>query len=362
MKTYRIFLASSVELDRDKELFEMFVSKKNKEWSKRGILFELLTWKDFVDAMSPTRRQDDYNEAIKKSDIFVVLFHTLLGKYTEEEFDTAYKAFKESGKPLIFTYFKVADKGEVEELNPGIEYFKDKIDKLGHFYSIYKNNDGLNYLFDQQLKKLYDEGKIPGEIVDWRKYRNYLLYFIFLPIIVLYFAYQYMIGFQPFNLTVTVREGRKIPEVPFDSGTVILQYAGKIEKQKITGEAEFKHIDGHYKNKPAQIVFEARGYQKVDTIVSLSNTLVLQINRDNSLGEILGRVIDEKNRPVAGATASVQDISVPTDANGMFRIQIPIEKQKEIQLVTVAKPGYRIDSSNGLVVSGNVIPFKLIKQ
>ena len=59
--------------------------------------------------MSETRLQDEYNKAIRACDVFVSLFFTKTGKFTEEEFDAAHEQFKSSGRPLIYTYFKNAD-------------------------------------------------------------------------------------------------------------------------------------------------------------------------------------------------------------------------------------------------------------
>ena len=52
--------------------------------------------------MSETRLQDEYNKAICACDIFVCLFFTKTGKFTEEEFDIAHRQFKDSGKPRIY--------------------------------------------------------------------------------------------------------------------------------------------------------------------------------------------------------------------------------------------------------------------
>ena len=58
--------------------------------------------------MSKTRLQDEYDRAVRESDIFVMLLHTKVGKYMREEFETAFGQFQESGKPWIYTYFKTA--------------------------------------------------------------------------------------------------------------------------------------------------------------------------------------------------------------------------------------------------------------
>src|ERR1700754_127663 len=106
MQKVKIFLASSAELEKDRNGFEIFINRKNKELFDKKIFLELIIWEDFLDAVSKTRLQDEYNKAIAGCDIFLMLFFTKVGKYTEEEFENAFKEFKASNKPFIFTYFK----------------------------------------------------------------------------------------------------------------------------------------------------------------------------------------------------------------------------------------------------------------
>src|SRR5262245_65360048 len=108
MEKKKLFLASSSELKEDREQFEIFINRKNKDWINKGIFLDLILWEDFLDAMSQTRLQDEYNKAIRECDIFLMLFFTKVGKYTEEEFETAFGQFKDTNKPAIFTYFKDA--------------------------------------------------------------------------------------------------------------------------------------------------------------------------------------------------------------------------------------------------------------
>jgi len=44
---------------------------------------------------------DEYNKAVRDCDIFVSLFFTKAGKFTEEEFDVALGVFKKKGKPRL---------------------------------------------------------------------------------------------------------------------------------------------------------------------------------------------------------------------------------------------------------------------
>ena len=152
----KIFLASSSELKDDREQFEIFINRKNKEYIKQSVFLELVIWEDFLDAMSATRLQDEYNKAITDCDVFVSLFKTKVGRYTEEEFTQAFKTFQNNKRPLIYTYFQDSqinvNQVNLEDLM-SLKNFKDKLSQLGHYYIIYKNIDDLKHRFSEQLNK-----------------------------------------------------------------------------------------------------------------------------------------------------------------------------------------------------------------
>lgn len=166
MQTKKIFLASSSELKEDRKEFETFIYRKCKEWKDRGVFLELVLWEDFLDAVSKTRLQDEYNRAIRECDLFVMLFFTKVGKYTAEEFETAFWQFQATRKPFIFTYFKDAEigAGSANRNDPtSLRAFQDKLNELGHFPTVYKNTEGLLLHFNQQLDKLVANGFIEFE-------------------------------------------------------------------------------------------------------------------------------------------------------------------------------------------------------
>ncbi|MEM8674897.1 MAG: COR domain-containing protein [Cyanobacteria bacterium P01_G01_bin.67] len=163
LKIIRIFLASSSELKDDREQFEIFINRTNKEYTKDSIFLELILWEDFIDAMSATRLQDEYNNAIAGCDIFVSLFHTKVGKYTEEEFSKAYETFKSNDKPLIYTYFK-DEPVNMSQITPDIMTllnFRQKLSILGHYYTNYADINNLQYKFGAQLNKV-----LPGLVEE----------------------------------------------------------------------------------------------------------------------------------------------------------------------------------------------------
>ena len=163
MQTKKIFLASSCELKEDRQAFEIFINRKNNHWVTKGVFLKLIVWEDFLDTLSKTRLQDEYNQAIKTCDLFVMLFSTKVGKYTEEEFETAVGQFQTTNKPFIFTYFKEThiSTGSVNQQDlKSLWAFQEKLKKLGHFQTHYANSDGLNLHFYQQLDKLVANGFI----------------------------------------------------------------------------------------------------------------------------------------------------------------------------------------------------------
>jgi len=87
-------------------------------------------------------------------------FFTKAGKYTEEEFEGAYRHFKETGKPRIYTFFKNADiktgNAKKQDLN-SLWSFQEKLSELGHFHTVYDNIEGLKLQFKDQLEKLLAE-------------------------------------------------------------------------------------------------------------------------------------------------------------------------------------------------------------
>lgn len=164
MQTIRIFLASSSELKTDRKKFEQFIGRCNKNFIRQNVFLELTIWEDFIDAMAQTRLQDKYNQAIKACDVFVMLYCTKVGKYTEEEFDTAFEHHRITQKPLIYTYFKDSKQSlsaiSLDDFT-SLWAFQHKLQTLGHFYTPYTSIDGLLLHFRQQLDMLKDAGVIP---------------------------------------------------------------------------------------------------------------------------------------------------------------------------------------------------------
>jgi hypothetical protein len=156
----RIFLASSAELKEDRNEFEIFINRQSKDWVQKGVLLELVLWADFLDAVSPTRLQDEFKRAIRECDLFVMLFLTKVGRYTEEAFETAFGPFQATRKPFLFTYFKNAPNTAPRVDLQTLWAFQDKLQTLGHFQIEYRNAAELKLHFSEQLDQLAANGFI----------------------------------------------------------------------------------------------------------------------------------------------------------------------------------------------------------
>ena len=93
MKKIKIFIASSAELNEDKQMFDLYFSDKNKLYRDRNIDFDQRTWMDFSSSLNEGRLQDRYNDYIRECDIVIFLFHTRMGRYTKEELEVAHEIY-----------------------------------------------------------------------------------------------------------------------------------------------------------------------------------------------------------------------------------------------------------------------------
>lgn len=149
MKNINIFLASSKELAEMRSIFDLFFKRKNDYLIKQDVFLKVTLWENFSNSVSQTRLQNEYNNAIYQSDLFVSIFDTVAGKYTIEEFKYAYDSFKKNGRPLVFTYFKLKPE---QEQNSLID-FKNNLKDLGHYITMYENEQDLLLQFSEELNR-----------------------------------------------------------------------------------------------------------------------------------------------------------------------------------------------------------------
>lgn len=158
MKTIKIFLASSEELDYDRNVFGNLIRRLDDLYEKRGIRIKLFEWEDYDSAYNDQRKQKEYNERVRESDIFLALFHKNAGKFTLEEFDVASEQFKATASPKIFTFCKDIKQGDVESQDL-VKFKKKLFEEMGHYWCRYDSRESLQFQFVMQLQ-LVESGQM----------------------------------------------------------------------------------------------------------------------------------------------------------------------------------------------------------
>ena len=149
MKTIKVFLASSEELEMERLQFDSLFNHLNRIFRPRGIYLELSKWEYLDSSMGPKHKQEEYNEELKTCEMCMVLYWTKFGEYTHQELLTAYNELKEGRNPRkLYIFFK-----ETGEITPELRSFKESFaTEFGHFYCKFENVDTMRLQFLLQLE------------------------------------------------------------------------------------------------------------------------------------------------------------------------------------------------------------------
>lgn len=206
-----------------------------------------------------------------------------------------------------------------------------------------------NVAYEEIVKRLADDGIIPNQEENKKKKVRFYVFGILALLLIGATAYCLWRFSTPLQMRINVTENKdySIPAMPFEQGTLRCEYADnpvqdfKVEANNPT--VFLNDIPYKYRRTKVHVIFEADGYQTIDTVVSVQKALNLIVKRNDDLGVVFGRVADfVTGQPVAEATVTLQDLTVTTDVLGQFRIEIPFAKQDKTQRVTVAKDGYQL--------------------
>lgn len=199
---------------------------------------------------------------------------------------------------------------------------------------------GLYYKEDAVLN--WNIGRIRQKRTTGKILWGSLLFFFCIGVIWKLGWNEYVKMKTPLALTLMLKNRTPNPELPFEGGTISLQYGDKTDTQPIQTEANFKGIPANFWGEELALHFEANGFVTIDTIFELlSNSLTLPIRRDNSLGRIFGTVKDGNGNPLSGVEILVQDLSARSKPNGTFELIIQFDKQRKQQRVVANLKGYQ---------------------
>ncbi|MDP1817536.1 MAG: hypothetical protein Q8K92_23960, partial [Leadbetterella sp.] len=144
-RAVKIFLASSYELQSEREKIELEINRMNKDLRHHGIFLELLIWEDGKHIGKSFRSQDNYNLELDTCDVFFLLFYSKVGKFTKEEFERAKARFDASNTPRMVLFQKNTDLPN--NLSPADftsrQAFLDHLRDIEHYPTEFGNTDAL---------------------------------------------------------------------------------------------------------------------------------------------------------------------------------------------------------------------------
>lgn len=114
-----------------------------------------------------------------------------------------------------------------------------------------------------------------------------------------------------------------------------------------TGAPQFVQIKtpGYKRLSHLHLHLASQFYNPIDTAVvpgfGLRRVITLGMSRDSTFAVFGGTVYDESMKPLAGTVVTVSHREATTDANGSFRLTIPLSEQREVLPITLTKEGYQ---------------------
>ena len=153
IRTIRIFLASSEELADERIRFGDFIRTLDDTYEQRGFRIKLIKWEDLPKGNDGRPTQETYNEYVRQCDLFVSLFYTKAGEFTLEEYNVAKQTQCELGKPTIYVFLRVLDKGEKEDKSL-TDFKQNVLGNVKHYWTNYESSDTLQLKFVMDLLKI----------------------------------------------------------------------------------------------------------------------------------------------------------------------------------------------------------------
>lgn len=130
--TLNIFIAGSKDLYHERNVVR---SQLQQISNRTKIAFSCYTYEDFSRDFVENGQQAEYNKFIaNQADFAVFIIDGKIGGITFDEFNVAMSAFKNNGKPRIFTYCKDTDSN-----NPEIRHIINEINENHQYYCDYQD-------------------------------------------------------------------------------------------------------------------------------------------------------------------------------------------------------------------------------
>lgn len=156
MKTLKIFVAGSKDLFNERNLFKIVANDLQTEFGigdRRGVHIEVRTFENFEYFFGEHLKgaQDSYNQYISnEADAVFFVFDDKVGGITREEFNVAYDAFKDDGRPRMCVFSKL----HPGQPNEDIAELRQMCSAVGQYYTDYADNTDLRNKIERSIRQL----------------------------------------------------------------------------------------------------------------------------------------------------------------------------------------------------------------
>ena len=141
MKTMSVFVASSInEFAMERELLKRLIGRLNNHLINENLYIKLILCEYISKAMAKGRKQEEYNDKIRTSDLFFILVGRRLGEYTHEEFEVAKTAYDFNKSPTIAGFFLWNLNDSVD---PSVDKIQQELDDPSFNKCMCENTDDL---------------------------------------------------------------------------------------------------------------------------------------------------------------------------------------------------------------------------
>lgn len=145
MKTIKILITASRELDYEKIVFSDLIVHLNDVLEPRGIEIERIKWEPNTDGSI-----EEFNAILQDCEICISLYWCDLSVNSEKELDCAYQRLRENKNPRnLYVFFKEP----TVRLTEALKDFKTNfVSKYGHFFCKFENVDTMKLNFLLQFE------------------------------------------------------------------------------------------------------------------------------------------------------------------------------------------------------------------
>lgn len=173
----------------------------------------------------------------------------------------------------------------------------------------------------------------------WQRHKRLLIQKIIAWAVGFFIVVTTMIGVwiysQPVNVELRLQEisvhNDNLPPLANAIVTFMLDNESKNDTiYSLDDTTTFTNIPHHYLNKEVRIAFKCQGYMNIDTTLTLTTNVVLNIYRDPSIyGNVHFRVWSiDKQKYISNVIVKMDGQSAVSDSDGYVSFRIPIERQR----------------------------------